>query len=555
MSSRFASTLFVAGAFLASPTFAAPQKSKLPPDAQALLESLPGEAVSLELVLGRAMVASDSFRALRSEIIRVPVARLQAGAPLDYRLNVSGTIFDDETEVSNPFQPNRTRVEQFSLGVSKYFSTGTAASVTLTTGSTNLLFAPSQANPAGTTIEYLETTALFQLSQNLWKDVLGIGTRAGIEAGEAASEATLAGFTSSIEQWALDLTGLFHQAWLSQAGTRTAYDRVSVQERLLRITRIKARRGTAEEPHVLQAESGLAQARIAASQAHEGLNVIWRQLVTALKLPESWLKIDPLLVPIRLDQPVAEAVAACGTEENLRPAPESSASTVAALKSAEAAAKLLKQAEWSAKPDLKAILSLEANGIEDPGRFGPSFSETIGINHPAWTAGVQLEMPFGFSIEEAQVRTARADFERADAQASSAVSDLKVGWINTCMELFRLRSNVRMQEETVENQRRRTRLEERRFELGRASLQEVIQAQNDLNQAEFAWYQARSELLGTSWNVWRVTGKLETFVKDLIRNPPRLKGEQTAPALPAEALEALETTSTNESASSKGGRA
>src|SRR5690606_27566851 len=91
----------------------------------------------------------------------------------------------------------------------------------------------------------------------------------------------------------------------------------------------------------------------------------WRDLVVALKLNEEWLvSVDPKEIPIVLDDPVSEALRACGPDYRLAPAPKNNAKVEAAALAAESAALEAEAARNSAKPSLALSGSLYSRGVD-----------------------------------------------------------------------------------------------------------------------------------------------------------------------------------------------
>lgn len=501
---------------------AAPGKAKLPEDARRMLETFPGKTVSLDLVVSRALAASDQFKAVAAQKISIPVARLQSRAPLDYTLEFSGSYLDDQNETASAVQP-QTFSRGLSLGLSTYFRTGTAVSAGLEHSLTELDF-PGSGPGAIPDQRFLGSVASLSITQNLWKDAFGYATRRAVRAGEIASEATEAGFKAAVEDWVLDLIDLFYNAWLAQARAEAAEARVERQQRLQNVTSVKAKRGTAERDIVIQVRGALVNARVSAGEAKQGLERIWRELVTSLKLPEAWLDIDPMLIPITLDEPVDETLKACGPKSALRPPPEASNRTLQAQKQAEAARLQSEAARNRANPQLAATVGLEANSLDED-KIGITLAEAVRAENPAWQAALSLRIPLGASAEEADVRASRAEFERADALAAAASSRLKVEWINTCLNLHRLNEDVKTLRTNYQEQFERAELLERWFRIGRSTAFDTINASAEATAAELALRDAQISVRRTAWEVRRLTRRIETYLERLMADPPRIEGE------------------------------
>ena len=493
----------------------------LPPEAQALLDSLPKKSLTLDLVLSRAVGASDSFRAISAEKIRTEVSALRAKALLDYQFSLEGSLLDNQNEVISPFQPSRTKVSQATLGVSTLFESGTRLAAEVGHGFTSLGFTVPPGNP-DPSVSVHQTTASLSVVQSLWKDFLGYATRRAIEAGALATQSAEFAFDESIEQWTLDLVEVYYNAWLAKSRAQASDTGVSRQTRLARITNVRAKRGTAERPDVIQVQSTLTQSKLQKNLSQENLNRVWRNLIISLKLPVEWIEIDPMLIPIELEDPTPEALAACGPASQPNPPPKETSSTEKAKHMAEAAKLSAERAESNANPDLTLSAALNANGLNPTGP-GPTWGEAFRAEHPSWTVAVALKFPLGFSAQEAEMRSAQADLIRAEAMASDATSRLQVNWMNECAQLRRLNERVELLTETFRQQEVRAKLEERRFQVGRSQALQVIQADADTIQTELSLREAEVEVRMSAWRVRRMKGLVKPYLEKLLKNPPSLK--------------------------------
>lgn len=494
---------------------AAPSPATLPPDAQALLDSLPGKKVTLPLVLGRAMESSDSYRIVEAMRPAAEAAQLRGLSALDTQLMLSAEKIDDRRQPPSPFMPSRIDQAKATLGVSKYFSTGSQLSVELSHGYTEYSF-------AGTAFpSFMETRATLSAAQNLWKDGFGYAVRRREEAGRLRSGAEEAKLADARDAWATELTGIFYDAWLAQAVAAARADEVDRRETLLRITRAKVARGTAERPDQLQIESALLADRVRRAEALQQLGDRWRGLVMSLKLPEAWLALDPQEIPIELDEPVDEALAACSARE---PSTESP-SVVSSRLEAEAARLEAESAANATKPTLQLKGSVFANGLDGSG--GEAVRELFRVQNPGWAAGVELSLPLGSYSERADRQLAAAGQLRAEAQAGIAKDTFRLQWLNACLDLRRLRDAHESSQRAFANQRERARLDQQRFSLGRIATNVVVLSGDDATRAEMEFRAAEVKLRLAAWRVRRLAGQLPAYLGSLRARPgtnPSQKG-------------------------------
>jgi len=269
---------------------------------------------------------------------------------------------------------------------------------------------------------------------------------------------------------------------------------------------------------LLQIENAVMNSRAQYSEARQGLQEIWRELVMALKFPRKWLEIDPEIIPMTIEKveggTVGEALALCGgSGVLLHGIPAESLDVNLAKKNAEASALSLESFKSAARPDLKLILELEANGIDS--RFHRTWSEALALDHPEWTLGVALTVPMSGYLEEANVRRAFTQDLRSQALADKAQSDFEVSWINACADLQRIHQLVSEYEESSKKQGRRVELEERRFDLGRSAPLNIIQAGDDFTISEVNLHTTEAKARIAAWKIKKLAGKIPAYLNSL----------------------------------------
>ncbi len=493
-------TRFVLGGAAAS-LVATTAFSALPEDALQLLEQIPGRRLSLPFVVKRAASSSDSFHAASAAFISTDADRLQARSALAWRPFVRFQQLDDRREPTNPFSPSRIQNSQLSLGVSTQFETGTQLQAEVSHGSNGLRFNDF---PPGS-LDYFETRASLTLSQKLWNDAFGTGTRAGLVAADKASEAASVQARIQLEEWATGIIRLYYAAWLSQSQGNAARMGLDRKKRLKSVMEILVRRGTAESPDRLQVDAALAASEIQWEQASLSLQDQWRQLVVALKLPESIAAVDPFEIPVDLDDPLEAARNQCGTERALAQAPEPKEVLQARLLS-EAASLQLKQATTRLRPEVDLNLSVFSNGIDSAG--GNALSEGARWLHPGYLAGVTVSLPIGFHAEKAQALQASAQQLRADAQGRIAADRSRTDWVQRCLELYRMDRAAASWGRAARAQELRAQEEEKRLKIGRTGMFQVIQAGDDATQALLALDAVEVERRLNAWQVLRLAGQM-----------------------------------------------
>jgi outer membrane protein TolC len=409
---------------------------------------------------------------------------------------------NDRREPQPPFGPSRQEATQFSIGISKQFSTGTQLGFDLAHNVVSLEI-PNFAAP-----QYAETRGTLKLSQSLLRNAFGESLRLSAEAAIEREKAAKEGFRESRESWFLQLAEQFYLAWNAQAQAEAAGGTVAQQQRLAAIVARKLKRGTAERPDLLQVESALSDARVREGEARQRLGDVWRQLVATLRLPATFADIDPREIPIDVGDADPTVTDRCE-----KPAPTDSISLRKAMAEAKAAELLSQRATSESRPELDLSVGAGANSIE-AGSFD-TFGDLARARFPFIQAGLTFKMPFGNDAARAAEVNARVARLRAEATASQERDLLAVHWKNRCLELERLAQAVVAHERAYRAQRERERLEEERFSVGRSQLIQVIQAADDAARAEVTYKATLAQHRFAAWNVRRLAGSLDGYLDTL----------------------------------------
>lgn len=471
-------------------------KNALPAEALRILQVLPQRAVTLDLVLSRAIQRSDSYQSIISQASAADAAYHRGRIPLETRLYGKSVWGDNRNETPIIFQPSGIDSHAVQLGVSTAFLSGTNLNFELTQNSVEQTISNARS-------QYYESKAQATLTQNFWQDAFGEATRAQANAGIKGREAAKAAIEVAVQDWALSLMELFYGSWLAQSRVQTAKANLARRERLEKITKIRERRGTSEEPDLLQASSARMNASVQLAEAEQALGERWRGLVVSLKLPEAWLAIDPSLIPIMLDNPVPAARAACERKANR----VDSETDIASVRRRElellAAEQTLAAAESRLNPDIELVAGLTANGIDARSR-STSFAEARRAAHPNWVAGINVNFPLSRHAEKMEWSQAISSRDAAAALASDAKEQAHLDWLNQCKDLERMGKTVEVLSIAFSSQAKRARLEERRFEIGRGTILAVIQAGDDATASELSLRNSEAFLRQVAWRVLRL---------------------------------------------------
>lgn len=467
------------------------------------LSFLPEKKLTLDFFMRLAVKKSSSFGALEAGRFSSEATAYESEIPYDWTLTGKYELFDDQRQKVTPFEPSRIERDYWNLGIRKYFSTGTQFETNYGRADNKLKFPPA----SGVSFApYYEDGLSFSLRQNLWSDFLGKASKASLEYGRMKSESEKYQYDESIENWALELATTYYTAWLTQNQYYAAQENYNRQQKLLQSTQAKLRRGTAERPDVLQVESAALLAQNSLSEAEANLNEVWKRLVVILKLPESWHVINPEKIPMILNAVPVEAQTVCKEPVEI----EKTNSVLRTKKAFEAAEKGQIKATSEDSPKLQLYGNYTTNGVS--ATTTSAQKETLDGSNPAWTLGIELEIPLEFSAGKAAKSRAQAEYFRARAQYDQAVDDKKIELASLCERFQKSQSELENSRQAFQNQSQRLILEGQRFQVGRTNTFSVIQAGDDKTRAEQNKNQSEVNYRLNAWKVLKAASELEPFI-------------------------------------------
>jgi outer membrane protein TolC len=313
-----------------------------------------------------------------------------------------------------------------------------------------------------------------------------------------------------IEGFVAGVIEQYYSVWLMQTNYRAAADRYQRNRRLLKVTEVKARRGTAEQSDLLQIKSSVSQSRQQMQDLRKKLQDVWRSLVVAFNLPDRYLGYDVTQVQLVRDSRVEQSQKFC--EGNSY----SNSNAIEALQtSLEASNFDVEAIKANARPDLFFEARLASNGIDQD--FAEPTADAMSYKNPQLSFAIGLDWPIGLSQDKASYLDVFSRQRQLEVSINQLKSNQKVDWLNSCEDLKRLKEKLKSSEQVLSWQKKRNNLEENRFELGQVDLFNVIQSGNDVTTAEVGVKSTLADLDIMAWNVIQLQGSLPDYIKSSLR--------------------------------------
>ena len=458
--------------------------------------------ITPEFIVGTALLHGDEAALIDNEATTIGSSSKRIDSAFVTTIDGRLAVTDAQAESSQPFSPNSTKGTTLSAGASRLFETGTMIRGEVMTSQRDLKFdAPSAA--AG---KSYETSASLSLRQSLWRNAFGKAVRLRRDAAALADKGTVDSIADRKSQYAVTVSGLFFHAWQAIAQVRAAERRLARQEELLRITRVKSNRGTAEAPDLLQVEAGAILAADRVKDARNQVDDIWQQLVILLKLPSAYAAMDPTKLDIRLGDVMPTVEASCSEAD-----PASFARMKSATAAVDAATAQLAATRSDRSPDVFFEARYSANGID--AKQGKSISETTGRDHPTSSFAIGVEMPLGYPRTDADLQETLRQKNAAEIRLSQVRSQYATDRPILCTEVKRLQERKTALESALKKTTARAKEETNRFRLGKIDAFNVIQAENDLTDTQTAIDILMADLHQVAWRLLYLSDRLVPYMQ------------------------------------------
>ncbi|GAB4365665.1 MAG: TolC family protein [Deltaproteobacteria bacterium] len=417
----------------------------------------------------------------------------------------AGSVLDNSLSVEQ-------RITTFDLGAATLFRTGTALTFSFESERTETDSAIALLSP-----EY-RTALTLKAQQPLLKNF-------GRKVTEAPLAIARAGAAGKTEEWrakVMDVVAAARIAFLAfSAATREVEVRRSaleLAERLLTRTNARIDAGASAPMDRLPAEAAVAARKeelLRAEAAAQGAADDLKNLLGVRSGPEWEEELVPLPVTGEIPPPGPGET----FEEALRNRPEFSVQTSlreqATIREAVARNQALPSLDLSLSAGLSGLSGTpNANPLfpSSTGAFEGGYSEsldrTFSGRYHNWFVGLSTEIPWRFDREKAEWARARAASEQQRIAGEALSARIRMEVRKGRRDLESARARIEAARVSVAAAARQLDAEERKFELGRSTVFQLLQVQQDLSEARLAEVHARMDAYVAQTRLWRAVGTI-----------------------------------------------
>ena len=422
---------------------------------------------------------------LQNEQIREELAVmdiLEAESVYDTFLSLGGTHTDSEIlDAGSSFASPEKEVTDVTAELSKGLPSGTRVGLTLR--QTKLVVETN----AFYQVPPYSSSASLSVSQSLWRNAFGSLNRAVVQRAKKGERIANGLYQREADLLALRITEAYWNLYASRANYEVGSTSLNLARELLATNKKREADGLLDETDVLSAEALIATRSADVLASSNRVAEASDHLARMIQVPVRERARVDFVYPTEEEMDVLRSESLAKDDDILRIAMQHRPDLTALITRVEQADIDLRIKKGALSPDLKLIGSVAR------GRSDTSSGESLAIDDPAWTVGIQFETSLDRSRERSEARRA----ELALQVAENNLADMKDAISQECRsvtrELVNARARVLATKQAAVLLEKRLTQEEKKFSQGRSDTRWVIQSQDELALSRASYYMALAE--------------------------------------------------------------
>lgn len=371
------------------------------------------------------------------------------------------------------------KTSEYTLGVSKKFSTGTSLSL-----SGKMTESDYQGLAAGITSDKLSTGGLgVSLSQSLWRNFFGTGTRLRQEREGYVNQAETLSIDLTRRQILIEAESSFWDYLVAQEDLKLKEENLERAKKLDRWTSGRVNNGISDRSDLMNVKALMSLRELELQTSKDNLTSEEVRLRQNLDLAAG--ESTPQL-QANLTQPRPYV------DELLKQKNVISIQAYLALLDAKTKKSSSQELTDSLRPDL-ALVGGYSTSAYDPTGFDARNNLTK-TDHPRTFVGVNFTWTFDTSAKSAQISAYRKEALVAQYTAEKKEVEGRTAWAEHLRKFKVAQESVKTLEKIADYQKQRVRAEQDKFSKGRTITTNVVTAETDSAEADVNYLRAKSGL-------------------------------------------------------------
>lgn len=370
------------------------------------------------------------------------------------------------------------KISDYSLGVSKKFSTGTLVSLSGKTTFNNY-----ESPNAGTNPETSNSSLGVSLSQSLWKNFFGTATRIRHEREDAVGQAETLALDLQRRGVLIEAEASFWDYVVAQEDLKLKEENLERAKKLDRWTSGRVSNGISDRSDLLNVKALMSLRELELQNARDQLKTEEVRLRQNLDLADG--EATPVLDG-NLAQPRPYV------DQLLKQKNVISIEAYLAVLQAKSKKLVADEVVDSFKPDLSLVGGYTTTAYDASGHN--SLKDVSKTDYPRSYVGVNFTWLFDTSAKKAQVSSYTKDAMVAQHSADKKQAEGKTAWAEHLRKFKVAQESVKTLEKIADYQKQRVKSEQDKFSKGRTITTNVVTAETDSAEADVKFLKAKSGL-------------------------------------------------------------
>ncbi len=365
--------------------------------------------LSLESYLAQVMTLNPEARAAKEQVIKAELRKDEAEVPLSSELYASYNFTDDRDEPTNPFAPSRTKNSGWRTGVRDKTIFGLGTDFYVQSNHTQLL----GVNPVYIPLnDYYDTRAGVNLTQSLWRNAFGEGTRAQYALQKSKSRIEILQTKFDLKNITLRAENAYWSVVSLNQIVKLQEENVDRAKRLSVWMRKRVAMRLVDDVDGLQVDASLETRELELQASLDERAGAIRQFNTLRGRQSD--EVDTLA-----DLPASEMMLKASNDPTKRMSREDFRMI---YEKAQMAAQDARGAASMIAPQLDLTAGVATNGLNNSGNKNTqqSWDELQHGNNPTWQVGLQFSIPLDYSLIGNMSRSYKAASKAAESQKEFA---------------------------------------------------------------------------------------------------------------------------------------